>query len=481
MFKQIMGVLLLMSVSFAWNIQPPSCLTQYSILGFNFSLTTKGQAIGCIADNRLAYGILLEGGNGYGTTVVGTANGITITDSGAQENIHINLPTSGNATIISSAAHTFTNDAGSGSGSCSYANLTDLNSTTYQLQCGGLINFTKGSSQRIQVGGVVGANVVNISNFNYSSSVLESNFYEYGVGNHFQNISAYNTYTSSFGNNILRSDFTTGMKVGTTTGYCRVLLYFNNPYYGNIQLIPKITYIPGVDAIHNFFNTSDNSAYIPNNTISYIYDSVTSGWFIVPAYICSSYSIVGSTSVLQYNATAGSYAYGTSPAQLSMTGACSYTNSTRTISCTASDATNTLTSMTLQAFNFGNQTPTCNTTGAGSSSTLNCILPNVSNTYEYVLFGTDGYGFNYILSSDSISALETAETTNYGRNGWLAMLIIFGTIALLMSINLAISMAFGCFALFVGMALGIIPATGNVGIVVLLCVVGFAIAYRLKI
>jgi len=280
---------------------------------------------------------------------------------------------------------------------------------------------------------------------------------------------------------VVRSDFKSGRAyLGTGAAYCRTLLYFNNPYYGNIQLIPRITYVPGVDAWGSFIDTSDNSAYVPNNTITYIYDSVTSIWYIVPAITCANYSVVGSTTTLQYNPTAtGTAPGGTVPIDVyDISGSCSYATATRLISCTGTDTSSTVTSLTLSAYLLGNATDLCGSTVGGASGTLTCTLPAQNGSYNVIFYGTDANLFLHSFASKTIVIGSAA--TGYGRDTYIAVLLLASVAALLLSSNISVSMVLMCFGLFTALAVGALPIS-DAPVVVFFTVIALVLAYRLKV
>ena len=164
-----------------------------------------------------------------------------------------------------------------------------------------------------------------------------------------------------------------------------------------------------------------------------------------------------------------------------LSGACSYTNTTRIAQCTGTDTSSTLTSFTLVANPLGNQTPVCNTTSVGSSATIICTLPDVCGLYAITFYGNDGSGNTYSLSGATVTTSACSTTTGYGREGWIALLILFGTIALIGSYNIAVSMTLGAAGLFLGLLLGIIPFDMNLVIFVSIAIMGDILAYRSKV
>ena len=468
--KRILALLLLLSISFAFNQTVPSCVTSNSILGINFTVTTMGQSLTCKPSNIF--------GAGFETTLGDTLfirtyeNNVTVSD--IDSNFLIDLPDSGNFTVNGSAEGVV-GKLGL-AGTCQRANITDFNSTTYQVQCGGLINLTKGTDRLL----VAGTKDTVISKYNYSTSAKES---RWGLVS--QNLSVFGmTYVSHFNHNgIIRSDLKTANTAADASKYCRVMLYFNNPYYGNIQLFPQITYIPGTDAFAYFYNTTDYVPYLPNGTLTYVYDSTTSTWYVVPAYTCSSYSVIGSTSVLQYNPTGTGVAGGEVPIDITaINGTCTYASATRVVTCTGTDSSATINVLNLTAYLTGNTSAACFNSTLGSTGTLTCSIPNVNGTYNVLFYGTDPNLFVHELASTTVTVGGMGGVnTTYGRDGYLAAVIIVAVCAMVASYSIAISMVLACFGLFLAIGIGIIPASTSVVVAILMAVVAFMIAYRLRI
>lgn len=454
----------------------PSCLTSTSVASANF--TTSAVAVSCAVQSTQLFNFNVTGtNNNHNVACSQTTNGgtnisdttITLTactaiQTGNPEQgttiINIKLPASGN--------YTYT-DNGVSKTIIDY-NATDFNiNGTYYLKNS---TFTLTTTATGSTTCAIACSTSTLPTFNYTSGYIASLS---ATGNNYAN-----PLKSLFNGNLLLSDQpTTGNATPSYKDYCQSLLYFNNPYYGNIQLIPKITYNPGINAFAYFYNSTSNAAYIPNNTISYIYDSITNIWYIVPATICTSYSTILSTSTLQYNPTGTTVGQtGTLPVNIFVNGTCSYNTGTRTITCIGSDPSNTVTSLNLTAYALGNTTPTCSSGVAGSSATLTCVLPAVNGTYNAIFYGTDANLYNYIFGQTTIQV--GSSVTQFGRDAFLAAVLIFGVAAMLFSGSIAVSMVLGCFALFASILFGIIPAA-NAMIFVLFCILGFVIAYRLKV
>jgi len=163
----------------------------------------------------------------------------------------------------------------------------------------------------------------------------------------------------------------------------------------------------------------------------------------------------------------------------SLTGSCAYYGTTRIITCTGTDTSATITALNISAFAFGNTTAACSTQAAGSSGTLTCTLPNINGTYYGYFFGIDAAGYNHLIATGTYTIGAGAPTT-YGRDGWIAAILLVVVTSMLMMGNPAVSIVLGCFGLFVALAFGLIPIA-DAPIVVLITVAGLVLTFRMKV
>lgn len=75
-----------------------------------------------------------------------------------------------------------------------------------------------------------------------------------------------------------------------TSTYCKAILYS-----GTDIVLPLITYSPTTFAYSSFYNATSGADFLKNNTIHYVYDTVSSKWFLVPALTCSNTSTISTT------------------------------------------------------------------------------------------------------------------------------------------------------------------------------------------
>lgn len=164
-----------------------------------------------------------------------------------------------------------------------------------------------------------------------------------------------------------------------------------------------------------------------------------------------------------------------------LNGQCIYVNATKTISCIATDASQTLTSFSLNASSI-NGTSLCNSGASGSTASLNCVFPPMNDTIYFTFYGNDNSGNAYILSQGYIFEMQPNPSGLFGRNGWLALLILFVVFAMAAYYNLGLSMAMGLFGIGIGMMVGIIPLSALTWqLFAGMAVVALIIIYRMKI
>jgi len=84
--------------------------------------------------------------------------------------------------------------------------------------------------------------------------------------------------------------FSSYLPNANTSAYCKAILYS-----GTDIVIPLITYSPATLAYSSFYNASSGADYLKNNSVHYVYDSVSSRWFLIPAFTCQNTSTISTT------------------------------------------------------------------------------------------------------------------------------------------------------------------------------------------
>lgn len=312
MSKYLIAILLLLSVSFAWTgYDVPSCLDTHTVLGVNFTYGTQDAAYACSADSRIFFGkITVTSDMNY--TTHNSTHFKVFTDNDLSTLSNYSIATTGNYTIYGHSTHATTYPAfiycqnGSGGGynvakfttdAVDEANMTDYNSTHYFFE----------SNEGVS-GYCLKTHLITLSvNSNAGQTNIIFPYYNVSSFVEFTGIVATKTkivpfdYISAFysSSSVLRSDFTTGTYtyLSNADAYYEALLY-----YGGQLVLPKITYIPSLNAFADFYNTTNNVAYLLNNTVQYVYDKTTAQWYVVPAYSAANYDDAYAISVLFYNA-----------------------------------------------------------------------------------------------------------------------------------------------------------------------------------
>lgn len=603
MRKILFALLFMLGASFAAF---PSCLTQHSVLGSNFAIYDNATRYNC--------GINLSTPNGwmsYDNLVAGTA-GIRQYNSTYEEMwfntgqaashyislSNISLPSSGNFTLDETGATAYfyclPNDTYDILEASNLIYLTDYNSTDYKFSADATSRNNTFCPKANQIHIVLfvnnGAGSASLRMpYNWSTSTFSG----FAIGpnanpdsNSFVYISptVYTSFNTMNGQGIY-SDFmtnkTTAIGSGNISSVCKAILTFSG-FTSSYQVTPKITYIPGVDAFADYYNTTNQVAYYKNNTVQYVMGQ-DDQWYIIPPNAYCDYTIPQTLSVLAvngtsfnlgggnttinngltytamvqvyqypstpvqnaaifaynasntlvggcltgsegqcflpiananngtftFNFTVGSTPYSFGPQAFScsgsqciaqlviggyvpptdlvgkVTGGCLYNSITFNLTCTAADSSSTLNSFQLLLYpyltsNWSGTSPNCTQAASGSSASLYCLVPNNNVSYIYIFTGYYSNGNPYPLGQGTISRPQTL-ALDFGSNGWFAMLLLFGTVALVGYYSIPLSIILGCASLFVGMMIGVISWEAAGGASVALLIVGVFLAYRLRV
>jgi hypothetical protein len=127
---------------------------------------------------------------------------------------------------------------------------------------------------------------------------------------------------------------------------------------------------------------------------------------------------------------------------------------------------------------LGNTTELCNVGASGASGTLTCTLPNVNGTYNAFFTGTDANLLTYQLSYKQITIGNS--TTAFGRDAFIAVLILFMCAAVILTGNVAVMMILGCLGLFFALGVGLLPLT-TAPIVIFFTLIAFVLSFKLKV
>ena len=103
----------------------------------------------------------------------------------------------------------------------------------------------------------------------------------------------------------------------------------------------------------------------------------------------------------------------------------------------------------------------------------------MNGTYYGYFFGVDAAGYNHLIATGTYT-VGAGAPTSYGREGWLAAVLLVVIAATLMTGNLATSMVLGCLGLFVALAFGAIPLS-DAPVVILLAVAALVLTFRMKV
>lgn len=403
---KISGILvvfmLFASLSFAWNTgwAPPSCASVYTVLGVNFTIdeTTAlctGNTSRFAGINATSNFFLNDAGSGATSTATGglyrngsltklmsgiatkalggssfTATGFISIPNDLNNYTFTYATTDASGAVAQAFFGLSFSGAKVGSGTINSSNSTHyfVNSTN-----AGNAYITKGGQQAYSVGvfvasgggGEVAANsYIQFSDWPTNTETNIPTAYPYAI------ISNPSIYVSTNGNNVIRSDFKTGGNVTNTSSLCKDLVY-----YGTTLLIPKITYFPGQDAFAYLYNTTNNAAFLKNNTVNYILDANSGQWYAVtPPFTCPDFTNV-------YSASATLYPYSstqTTTPQLYLIQNC-YANTLLNSFTWDIKSTSSRTFNLTKTYTSGNVTYTTNQSFTGTQYTGSINMTNTTN------------------------------------------------------------------------------------------------------
>jgi hypothetical protein len=159
------------------------------------------------------------------------------------------------------------------------------------------------------------------------------------------------------------------------------------------------------------------------------------------------------------------------------TAVCTYSNISGVLNCTAAyTACSATLGLRVQA--VGNSSILCSETLAANNGSLNCTIPAVNATYAYIFYSQNDTT-TYIISSGQITrGLPT--TTNFGRDGWIVVLMIFLVCAFAAYFNVGVSMILGVAALGSAIVLGLVPVDSFTLVMVAVLIAVGALLYRMR-
>lgn len=309
MIKNIFIFLLLCGLAAAWTpgYAPPSCVSQYSIVGVNFSYSPQSAPISCVINTSLIYGSMVFNTPQYTTT--------------SAKILFVSLPNDNlNHTGSMTKAASVGNAIAFSNGSTIINITTNGASTLFLNQALTGIGYNLSIFQDASLLGSIAINTGNTFNITFypptapdassdsvtlpsyiSSSPFEMSYLTIPILG-----SPYYWYVSSYNNSaVLRSDFaTSGLEpIPNISNYYRANLFYGSP---PTAIKPKITYFPLQKAFPDFYNTSDGTIYLKNNTPAYIYDTNLGCWFnALPLIVADNTTIQSNSNVVLISCQSG--------------------------------------------------------------------------------------------------------------------------------------------------------------------------------
>lgn len=327
--NMLIAMLLLVSLISAFPYTPPSSYNIYSIFGYNFTVATIGAPITVPYNISMGIGTLTSptGNAGYMNWtpefgIIGGDN--TGGGAGTIQLANIPMPQDGlnhtgyysqqsgvstDTTVYCNATVAFAVPASTAASGRWYINTTDGGNTYYintSVTAYGSTICSNTGNITISVRASNLINSVNYPLYNHASGV-ELTLPDAATRDNTINGSL---RTNSYGaiDYVLRSDMPLSYPQDfNTTGYARsmkALIYYNS------QIIkPLITYFPVLNlAYPNLYDQTSNVAFLRNNTVAYVLDSVTQNWYAIPAYASydGSNTTIYALSALYYPSTSQS-------------------------------------------------------------------------------------------------------------------------------------------------------------------------------
>jgi len=431
-------LMLCISLSFAWtDFTPPSCISSYSLFGYNFTYSVAGQNYSCSFENATLYGtmttnqvnnIATVSGNIFSITKQlgaagtmsliidqprGNTNGTLIGGSGGIEIAQIICLANTSLKLATSGAITIQFNATVNSTDVFYSNGTS--SFTCPLSSQLYLSATSDTTTSTTVAFNMNGTAMNGTSAYNEILITAPSLIGISVSSHYLN---YNNISGK----IIRSDFKTGfsyMNSTTAATYGKAIIY-----YGSSILIPKITYIPGIDIIADFYNATSNVAYVKNNTVIYVLDSLTNQWYIVPATAFADTNIIYIIQTIFYNA--GSVTTSFPLPNLPLQKACFQNGDQYTINSLFSSSVNHIV-----YYDNGTSFLNYNTNAATLNYSVNTTLyPNVNYTVN---------GFDTCLRNNSTSLMGlTAIGIPSGSYTSITWLLFLGSIGIALAVPFAI-------------------------------------------
>jgi len=350
--KLIFAILFLASFAapaYAWTYAPPSCIQQYSSSGADFTYLPANSAL-CAATSYWQFAMI---GNSttqlpfsfYSSQTKANWKNLSITNNASGE--YLNLPSNLNGTEqISADIFCSVNSGTAGGGSitgnqtfflsdgasnitlsikctasiggtiCGDTPVTSNASANVSISCNGIkCNISSGNSSMLTTATKINItrNITTSTTGTICNQVVSGTSSANWTANFPINATSYEVnstltvappdYTSALvgGVNVIHSDFKTNTLVTSANGsaYCKAALYYTlSTFQTDIQVLPMITYVPGVSAFADFYNGDSGVAYIQNNTGQFILDRTSHTWFLVPAFSCIDNTTVYSVQAL---------------------------------------------------------------------------------------------------------------------------------------------------------------------------------------
>lgn len=161
-------------------------------------------------------------------------------------------------------------------------------------------------------------------------------------------------------------------------------------------------------------------------------------------------------------------------------GSCGYNNATGVLTCVATDLGSTIKNWNIST-TFINGTQYCINSSGSSTALLTCSFDTTTpNIYGFGFNGFDANGNQYPISTGQV-VIPASISDSFGRSGWLALLLLFGVIAMAGFQSPGLSIVLGIAALIFGGLIGLVPIISIQSAVIAAAVMAGILMWKMRV
>jgi len=216
--------------------------------------------------------------------------------------------------------------------------------------------------------------------------------------------------------------------------------------------------------------------YLIPNTISYLYNLTNLGMTAGPETL----ACTPGSAICYRNFFIGTVVDIPGVTSGKVSGACSYSNTTGYLTCTAQATIPEVTGFGLKLYRLGANTTTCLNTSAGLTSTLTCGVPQINNSvWSYFLYSIET-GHNEPITGGEID-INLNRATALGRDAWFITLFLFLFMAAVGAVNPVLGIFLGLLGLMLAIFIQIIPFNSMFSIFMITAIMGLVLVWRIRV